>query len=205
MPSTTEIHLAGEGDLDIAVGGRLIVSAGATIGLVQPAYSKTRLDPKLPKYKQAATHMPWLILRDLDWDAPCPGALVSEKVGKPSQFLCFIIPVRAIESWLMADRQAFAEALRVAVKRVPENPEHEIDPKRKIVDLARQSRSRAIQRALVARERTGGVIGPEYSAWMMRFAQETWSPRRAADASPSLTKAMVRVQELIRRAREANL
>ncbi|MFD2185109.1 hypothetical protein [Rhodoplanes azumiensis] len=115
--------------------------------------------------------------------------------------MCFRIVVHAAEAWLMADRRAFARALGVEEKYVPSDPETLIRPKSSIVDLARKSRVAEIRRELVPDPRSGLEGGPALGAWLSGFADRLWSPERAADSgrAPSLSKALKRIEELIRR------
>lgn len=66
-----------EGTTDMPVVRKVAALAGwelepSTI----PARGKGQLDKDLPGYNAAAQGSPWFVLRDLDHDAPCPGALV---------------------------------------------------------------------------------------------------------------------------------
>lgn len=77
------ILLATEGLDDEAVAKKICAVLNIPVSASYPAGGKTRLDPKLPSYNRAAAHAPWLVLRDLDADAPCPsqlcGRLIAEK------------------------------------------------------------------------------------------------------------------------------
>lgn len=206
MSSEVRINFASEGLVDAAVARRLIAYAGAQLGLERPAYGKHKLDRDIPKYFQAAMHSyPWLILRDLDNDAVCPAALISNFAVDQHEDCCFRIAVREIETWFIADRSGLAEFLRVPVGRIETDPETLIDPKRHIIDLARASRSRAIRDALVPAERTGQVQGAEYTPMLIDFASNGWSIERAiqGEASVSLTRASLRLGELVARQQRA--
>jgi hypothetical protein len=72
---------------------------------------KVRLDKDVPGYNAAAKGSPWFVLRDLDHDAPCPGALVTKLLPARSPLMCLRIAVRAIEAWLMADPETLSTFL----------------------------------------------------------------------------------------------
>lgn len=106
------------------------------------------------------------------------------------------VAVRMIESWLLADSEAVSIALSVPRKRVPNEPDLLLNPKESLVNLARASSRVAVRSALVPRQRSGAQVGPDYLAFMSRFVKEQWRPQAAAAHSPSLARALVRLQEL---------
>ena len=109
------------------------------------------------------------------------------------------VAVRAIEAWLMADRQSFASFLGVGVKRIPREPEQVADPKHAVVELARESSKRVIREGLVPSEAGGRRIGPAYTDEVIQYVRQRWSPNRARAVSPSLARAFERCEEFARR------
>ena len=140
----TIIRSAVEGIVDEAVARRLIVHVGGKAGTVYGRNGKPALREKIKGYNNAAHYASWVILVDLDNDADCASSMRNAWVHAPAPNLCFRIAVREIEAWLMADKRALARFLRVSADDVPEEPEKVKHPKDAMVNLARGSRSRAI-------------------------------------------------------------
>ena len=109
------------------------------------------------------------------------------------------VAVRAVEAWLMADRQSFATFLGVGVKRIPREPDQVADPKHAVVELARESSKRVIREGLVPSEAGGRRIGPAYTDEMIQYVRRRWSPSRARAASSSLARAFERCETFSRR------
>lgn len=140
-----------------------------------------------------------MILRDLDRDTDCAPTFLMKRLPKPHPPLFFFrIAVRAIETWLMADRQGLAGFLRCSEARVLTRPEESDDPKRAVVDIARHSKSTRIRKMICPPLRGGCAVGPEYTSAMIEFARDAWSVQRAIEggASPSLIRCVRRLEEL---------
>ena len=194
----TFVRLALEGETDVPVAKRILNVAG--VESLEPivARSKTRLDPLIPGLNRAAAGMNWLILRDLDHDAPCPAGLVGRLLGgnRLAPRMGVRIAVRATESWLLADTEAFVAEFSVPGKHVPRSPDDLSDPKQALVNACRRSRRREIRRAMTPHPRSGRRVGPEYSSRVIRFAETRWDPERAATRSPSLWRALDACQRM---------
>ncbi|MEQ8968555.1 MAG: hypothetical protein RID91_22240 [Azospirillaceae bacterium] len=182
--------------MDAAVARRLIALAGHGIGTPFIKGGKHQLDPKIAGYNVAARHTPWLVLRDLDNDAPCGGALVDRLVAERHPDLLLRVATREVEAWLLADREACADFLAVPVGRIPEAPEALDNPKQRLVQLAAGSRRRGVRQALVPRPGSSRQVGPEYTTEVSAFVGADWSPERAAAAAPSLARAIHRLSRL---------
>lgn len=188
-----QVYFATEGDGDAVVAQRLLTHAGLGIARSPGGLGgKARLDAKLHAYAQAARSgaIPWLILRDLDRDAPCPGDLVQKLVlDRPSLFV-LRVAVRTIESWLLADDEGIASYLAVPRDKVPRQPEQLAWPKVDLVNLARLSRRADVRRDMVPEQ--GGVrpTGPGYTQRLVTFAREHWDPERARGRSHSLDRCV---------------
>lgn len=111
--------VAVEGPADAAVVGRVLASLGAEVGPVHIRGGKAGVDDRIRAYNQAARHGLWLVVRDLDRDAPCAGELVARLIGSPADLMCFRIAVRQVESWLLADGERVAAGGRRAVEPQP--------------------------------------------------------------------------------------
>jgi hypothetical protein len=196
-----EINYACEGRVDSAIAERLILHAGGKIGIARPSGGKSKLDPHIPKYLNAAQYqnMKWLVLRDLDRDGQCAPELRNRLLVGGDPHLCFRIAVREAESWLTADSSSMAAFLHISERKMPEAPDQIDGPKEKIVSLARVSRRNAVREALVPHPKSGLSSGQEYPSWMAEYASRHWNltDAVASQRSPSLIKAVDRIRELV--------
>lgn len=192
---TTHVTVAVEGVIDAAVAQRILAFAGLHLARA-PLVSggKNRLDRQLRGYNNASRHSPWLVLRDLDHDAPCAAALRQQLVATPSEGLILRIAVRTIESWLIADRKGLAKYLRVPVSSVPTEPERLLSPKDSIIRLARRSKSDTLRRQLIPMQGSIARVGPGYTARISEFALIDWDPAAAAECSRSLARTVLRLK-----------
>ncbi len=199
--SDVEVRFACEGRDDAAVAVRLLRHVGLEPSSRSPGSlgGKSKLDPKLPAYLRAAAHESWFALRDLDHDYPCaPAMLDGLAPDRPARMLLRVV-VRAVESWLLADRKGIASFLGVPATKVPRGPDALARPKLEMVNLARRSTRRPVVHDMVPREGAGNLVGPAYTDRLIEFIQETWDPDRARSASPSLDRclmALVRLRQL---------
>jgi len=186
-----------EGDTDIPFVQALCKKAGFEVREpIFDAGGKTTLDPKLLGLARAAAGAPYLVLRDLDHDAPCASAwLKGHAPSAPGRFFALRLAVRAVESWFLADAVTAASALHVPVTQIPHDPDAEHDPKTRIVTLARKSTKPDIRKRLVPKPGAKRKAGPEYETWLIQSAAR-WKLERAHDRSPSLRKALAALVRL---------
>lgn len=201
MATDTVVSGAVEGPVDEAVLRRLIQGFGATAGTIYGKMGKDRLIRQVPAYSLAARLAPWVVLIDLDRDADCAPTLRNRLLPSPAPALCLRIAVRAIEAWLLADRERFAEFFGIALSKVPQHPERLPDPKRTVVDLARSSRRKEIRLDLVPRQESGRTVGPAYTSHLLAYIQDGqrgWRPEIAAEEADSLKRALLCLERLLR-------
>jgi hypothetical protein len=187
-----------EGDTDLPFVRKLIDDAGLESWTEIDCGGKSQLDQDLPGYNNAAKGSPWFVLRDLDHDAPCAGGFIETLAFTFSKWMCFRLAVRELEAWLLADREGVATFFSIKLSEIPESPEREEDPTRTLVNLARRSRSKKIQRAMVPKPGTAVAIGPLYEAMIIEFGERHWSLERASQRSASLSRARERLREIAR-------
>lgn len=196
------INLAVEGILDEAVAVRLARAAGFTPRHPVIAKGKSNLDRKLPAFNHAAKGSPWLVIRDLDRDETCASTLAGKLLRAPNSWMCFRVAVPQIESWLLADRQRFAEFFRVRPALVPERPDESDHAKRSTLDALAQSTNKTVRGDMLPRRGSGGREGSLYCSRMIEFAREAWRPEEAAKHSASLDRALRALESLSRRWQE---
>jgi len=183
---TESVTLAVEGTIDAAAAKRLLGEAGLQPGPEYIKHGKGALDQRLNGFNNAARFSCWLVLRDLDLDADCAPVLRHSLLPAPAPRMRLQIAVRAVETWFLADQESISSYLAVAQAKVPKDPESIPQPKRALVDLARQSRKKGIREALVPLSGTTARVGPGYAALLIEFATKYWRPAVAARRSQSL-------------------
>ena len=114
-------------------------------GAVYGRHGKAYLRQHITRDNAAAQHSAWAVLIDLDNDAACAPTLQEEWLASPAPRMCLRIAVRAVETWLLAGRQHFAQFLSIPVSRIPPVLEAVDDPKLLLVNLVRHSRKRAMR------------------------------------------------------------
>lgn len=192
------VNLATEDELSEAVAQRLVgdIFGEGMVGNRLGRKGNGYLIKKMPSFRQMAVREPVLILTDLD-DLNCPPQLLQRWSGGQHlpENLLVRVAVREIEAWVLADRNGSADFLGVSPNRIPLNPEELADPKRFLLNLARGARREVRSELIVAR----GAIASQglgYNRVLSSFVSNTWSLENAILSSASLSKAMLRLQEL---------
>jgi hypothetical protein len=188
MPATITVVV--EGPSDLAILKRLCRDAGLSISHQYGQQGKSRIDINLARYNHAARFSRWLVLRDLDHDAACAPELRRRLLPAPAAGMRLHIAVRAIEAWLLADAERIAEMLSVRRGLVPPDPDALDDPKKSMLDLARQSRRSEIRKAMLPAPGTTARVGRGYTTTLVEFATDRWRPQVAATRSASLARLL---------------
>lgn len=195
-----QVSYAVEGWADEPVAERLIAHAGQRPKRILTAQGKSRMDAKLPGVNRSGQHRLWLVVRDLDHDdrGTCIAEVRRRLIGGEASIgMALRFAVRAMESWLLADLDGFSQFFRVDRSGVPRDPDALDQPKEALVNICRRSRSGAIRSAVVPRDGSGRAGGPEYAATMREFVVSSWDVARAAQASPSLARAVAGVRRMV--------
>lgn len=195
----TAVWLAAEDALSKAVAERLLceILPGAEIVSRFRGSGSGYLKKKLPNFLQMAKTYPGFLLTDLDRVA-CPQTLVQEwcKGKRLPDSLLFRVAVRETESWLMADRDGFADFSGIPKSKLPLDVEAILDPKEKLLGLVRRYATKEAKADLLpaANSRTART-GMAYNARLAAFVRDPdgWSPARAAEHADSLRRARARL------------
>ncbi|MCL6508155.1 MAG: hypothetical protein K6T59_14155, partial [Bryobacteraceae bacterium] len=83
------ISAAVEGIVDEAVVRRLIAFTGGHPGPVYGKNGKGALRQKINGYNNAARHVPWVVMVDLNSEADCAPRLFQDWLPTPAPQLCF--------------------------------------------------------------------------------------------------------------------
>ena len=189
------INAAVEGTSDTGAARRVIEVAGHTLARdPHVAGGRTRLDPKISKYNEAARFGPWVVFRDSD--SQCPVELrrkfaASIRDWQPSFLLR--IAHSMTESWFLADTDGFADYFHIAQARVPRDPEALENGKQVLLGLCKNSSSRDIREEVVA---TDGGPGPLFVDHLNEFALTRWDVESACERSDSLRRAVDKIRAL---------
>ncbi len=191
----TDFALATEDALSEAVAETMLRQSGGHV-----VHTRLRrngfgyLKSKIGALNQMAhTVMPVLLVTDLDqWR--CPPALIADWLpGGPDPCLLFRVAVRETESWLLADRWAFAEFLCLPTVMVPERPDELMDPKAALLKLVRKSKRRDLKQDILPARGVSFPVGLGYNDRLIHFVRERWDSQKAAQVSASLARTVARV------------
>jgi len=134
------------------------------------------------------------ILTDLD-TAECACSLIrswfsipeNDDVVLPPQCI-FRVAVREVESWIIADHEAWAAFIGIPAENFSTQPDQLDDPKRHLLNVIRRKGRKKIHREMLPQG--AAQIGPRYNEILCDFVDSSWEPERAAKRSPSLDRAL---------------
>ncbi|MFO1464146.1 MAG: hypothetical protein U1F66_10255 [bacterium] len=181
-----------EGIVDEAVVLRLFDELNIKAGTVYGKNGKPKLKERISAWNKAAQHQTWLVLTDLDNDQ-CAPTLISEWLSRPAKFMNLRVAVRSIEAWLLADKARIADFFRINKSTIPDEPDKLSNPKTKLIELIKRSRSTEIKADMLPRPEGGRQVGPAYSSRMIEFISDKhkgWRPSEAAKNSESLSRCI---------------
>ena len=193
------ISLAVEDQLSEAVLKK-ILSIAEDRFLVAKCYSRGGfgyLKKNIAGFNNAAKGIPFLVITDLD-TSECPPALIREWLPYTKHpNLLFRIAVREVEAWLLAVCNGFARYLGIAIEGIPLDVESIKDPKRRLIELAQESRNRRLREAIVPSSKSDARQGPDYNGALITFVNEFWDIKAAMDNSISLKRTIKAVIDFI--------
>ncbi len=149
-----------EGYTDEAAALKLIRATGHTAGICYGKRGCGYIKTKIQRFNRASRSSRYLTLVDLmDTECSCPPEVLARWLPRLAPNMLFQVVVRELESWLLADRENIAHFLGVGLVRIPSNPEEILDPKLKLVNIARSSRSARVRRSLVPDSGSTAQVG----------------------------------------------
>lgn len=200
MQKRIPLHLAVEDSVSEAVLRRIIDASRKDFAL--PSHSigkkgKNYLKSRIQAFNRASRHLPFIVLADLDATECAPKEIDSWLSGKPlSPNLLLRIAVREVESWILADRQAFGDFFRLSRAAVPREPDSLENAKRHLVNLVRsKSRKRAAREDIVPAPSSTAEVGRDYAGCLIRFIRDHWNINAAMANSPSLARAVRAIEQ----------
>lgn len=194
------VHLLLEGRLEEPVAEKLLAYCGHEKGVVYGQKGCSYIHEKVKGFQRLAqSGCGVLALTDFrDTGTPCPSDALRNKfslLAPPTNFLCRMA-VNELESWLLADAASLAEFLHISASIIPKDPDAVKLPKQTLVNLARRSKKMKIREGIVPEPGHGGAVAPAYLSTMTEFVRESWNISDAAQSSPSLSRCVLRLQNL---------
>ena len=136
-------------------------------------------------------HLFSLIITDLD-KISCAPKLIKSWFNMSSEQLpdkiIFRVAVREIESWVMADKTAFAKFMNISEANFSEAPDTLDDPKQYLFSVIKKHGNKKWQREMLPTD--SSAVGPLYNCKISEFITNKWSVKKAAEKSPSLLRAI---------------
>lgn len=194
------IALATEDALSESLGQRLLAELAprlqAPLLLRKGGFGYLRSG--MPKWRQLSQRQAVVILTDLD-KASCPGVLRADWLGglPCPENLLLRVAVREAEAWLLADHEAVRQFMG-SKGVLPKNPDDLPDPKQYVLQLAEKAH-RDVRLDMVRASGAMSGQGIGYNARLTELVSTAWSPERAAERSPSLGRARIRLRQLVDR------
>lgn len=191
------INFIVEGEIDEAVAFKIASQLGHQIGNTYGKKGHGYIKVKIKDFNKSANTICYLALVDfMDTKCKCPSDVISNWLPSKNELMFFRVVVREIESWVMADRKNIAKFLKVPIEKIPIFPEAEIDPKQKLVNIARGSHSHSVISSLVPEQNSTALVGNLYNSEIKRFVLNFWDINLARLNSPSLDRCLKRLEEI---------
>lgn len=150
------------------------------------------LTSNLSKFNTLANSHYVLVVLDLDSrnNAIEYRRSIEGQIRNKNEKFKLVIPVREIESWLLADREGMSDFLSISKDKIDRDPELLLDPKEKIINLAKQSRNNDIKRGIPPKHGAAAKVGLSYNTLLSSFIRDHWNIARAIELSASLRETI---------------
>lgn len=193
----TPIAVATEEQLSEAIALRLISEIPTPHHVTFKLGNKGNgyLRSRMSSWYQMAQQQVMVVLTDLD-RANCVVEFRDQWLTNvPPDRLVFRVAVREVESWVLADHVAM-RALIGAKGVLPIAPDELPDPKQALLGLAKRA-PKQVREDLLKTIDGKLAQGLGYNARLKEWVNSQWSPHRAAERSPSLARARLRLNEVV--------
>ncbi|MDD9852739.1 MAG: hypothetical protein OXU78_02155 [Deltaproteobacteria bacterium] len=159
-------------------------------------WTKSEIQKNINDMNNASRGIPCFALTDQDRFDTCPPGEIRKWIrGDINPNLIYRFASMEVESWIMADREAFSNYLSIPISRISIPTDKIPDPKEFLINLARRSRRHRLSKDLIPAHGSTSKVGPGYNARLSQFVQEHWNADRAARNSPSLARALRSLRE----------
>jgi hypothetical protein len=156
---------------------------------------KSRVDALVQMAEKGLTT---LVVTDLD-TRECAPTLLSEWFGFDvnaraiPEKLWFRVAEREVEAWLLADHHELGRFLDISAANFRLPPDALDDPKQFLLNVVRAKCHKNRFREMLPQG--NARIGTAYNGLLCDFIVNHWCPIRAADRSPSLSRALDRLRQ----------
>lgn len=156
------------------------------------------LTSNLPKFNAIANSHYVLLILDLDNRNSSNEyrSELEEQINNRADKFKIVIPVREIESWFLADREGLSNFLCISKDKIDRDPESLLDPKEKIINLAKQSRDSNIKKGIPPKNGAAAKVGLSYNTLLTTYIREHWNINRAIELSASLRETIDFIDEI---------
>lgn len=158
-------------------------------------WDKYRIKKRAASINKAARGYRYFILTDQDTNNRCPPNAIKEIPEHLHPNLLYRFATMEIESWVLAHREAIAQFLSAPVEKIPDITDKIDKPKEYLVGLARKFSPNKIRKKLIPSNPSISQVGSDYNYALIKFVNEHWNPNIAAQHSPSLQRALTRLEE----------
>jgi hypothetical protein len=195
------ILVVGEDDLCCALGARLVDAClpDWQVARTISTGGVSNLWESMPRYRNfARTCHPVLCIADTDGKCVLRILSARHNTWAEDTHLLLRLAVTEAESWVLADRERFAQEFSVPFEKIPRFPDEEADPKRQLLMLAKRSKKRIVRMEMVKAGHNAGELsqGAGYNVHLCSFVRNCWRAHQAEQNSPSLKRAMRRLSAL---------
>jgi hypothetical protein len=191
--------IAAEDSVTLAIARKVVatVAGEGEIITVCPG-GRSKLKARIPSLVRSCYGgLKVVVCADLDMD-PC--LVRTRELWLPNgvpQNMALAFAVREADAWLLAD-PGIGRFLSSSVP-VPVDPEVIQDPKAALLNMARNSRSRAIREAMIHPNGSLTRVGPGYNATLINFISSGWDIEESLRRSASFRRFRERVINLAER------
>ncbi|TDL55242.1 DUF4276 family protein [Pantoea ananatis] len=156
------------------------------------------LTSKLDNFNQLAQQHDVLVVFDLDLKASHDiyTQELERRIANKNRTLHIFISVREVESWILADRTGLGNYLKISKDKIDKNPDLLLDPKEKLVSLARISKNSTVRKGLAPTHGAAAKVGISYNTLLTTFIWQEWDLTRAIECSPSLKRVSESIDSL---------
>lgn len=151
------------------------------------------LKKKMKDFNTLAKSYVVVVVTDIDNKEINPAEFKMKWLDIPKNSgLIFELAIVEIESWILADTESFRTYFSTTNNELSATDEIP-DPKRKLTELARESRDRDIREAIIPK--SGAKIGPEYNITLVDYIENHWDSSVARNRSSSLDHFLTVIEE----------
>lgn len=189
------VILITEDSLSQLVVNQMLAQTGCACEVVNTlTWNKDKIKSKIQAINQSARGQAYIVLTDQDTPDRCPPTAIQEIPEALHANLLYRFAVMEVESWIMAHREAFAHFLSIPINRIPIDTDTLPDPKAELIRFAKMSRSSSIRADIAPAVNSNSEVGPDYNGRISEFIMAKWQAKAAARHSPSLTRALHRLE-----------